>query len=415
MSEMKRANQMLRRFMCLALIFSVVCGVFAAMPQEALAANLVEEYRDMIGQGGYIYYIKSKVTTAGDGAVIYRMKVSTKEKSKVADIKNGVIGMRISGKNLFYTTYSADGKNWEIWRCSLNGSDAKKVCDGYLCQADNDYVYGIKFVGEKTRLFRKSLKTGKSTSIRTVKTRVVFDYVCNDGTTGYYYAFNRDTDKVTLYALEAGSAKLTKVVTEKRDDNDPETALLVSDVKQIGGELYYDYGSYSGSGNFWGGTIKKLTADRKKKVVGKNVENDKLIVGTKELYFNDGLVDSHYKYDLTTGKKTKYAMEYKKDVNYIILGDKTYMADCSNKKKIVISRFKSGTAQETLTKNFITIPFKQKANISYSVSMRQVGIYNMVCVTGTDFTDQSYGWRGKVVSVDWYITDGAGTLLGSFR
>ena len=87
--------------------------------------------------------------------------------------------------------------------------------------------------------------------------------------------------------------------------------------------------------------------------------------------------------------------------NYIILGDKTYMADCSNKKKIVISRFKSGTAQETLTKNFITIPFKQKANISYSVSMRQVGIYNMVCVTGTDFTDQSYGWRGKVVSVDW--------------
>ena len=90
------------------------------------------------------------------------------------------------------------------------------------------------------------------------------------------------------------------------------------------------------------------------------------------------------------------------------------MADTSNKKKIVISRFNSGTDRETLTKKFISIPFKQKAGISYSVSMKQVGIYNMICVTGTDFSPK-YGWRGKTVSVNWFITDGAGTLLGSFQ
>ena len=46
--------------------------------------------------------------------------------------------------------------------------------------------------------------------------------------------------------------------------------------------------------------------------------------------------------------------------------------------------------------------------------MKQVGIYNMVCVKGIDYTDASYGWRGNLVSINWYITDGAGTVLGSF-
>ncbi len=410
---MKKKGVFLRRISALALAFSIMLGMLAA-PQEVCAANLVEEYRDMIGQGGYIYYIKSRTTAEGDGAVIYRMKVSTAEKSKVLEAKKGVLSMCISGGSLFYTTYSEDGKDWEIWRCNLDGSGAEKVCDGYVCHANGDTVYGIKYVSDKTRLFCRDLASKKSTSIRTVKERVVLDYVCNLGTTGYYYTYNWETDKVTLYSLPAKSTKLIKVATEKRNDNDSTTALLVSDVKQVDGELYYDYGSYVGTANYWYGTIKKLTVDGKKKTVGKDVGNDEIIVGSRELYYNDALVDTYYKYSFSTGKSAKYSLAYKKDVSYIILGDKTYMADTSNKKKITISRFNSGTAQETLTKNFITIPFKQKTNVSYTVSMKQVGIYNMVCVKGIDYTDASYGWRGNLVSINWYITDGAGTVLGSF-
>ena len=412
---MKKKRGFLKRLAGFLLVFSVVTGLSAAAPEEVQAANLVEEYRDMIGQGGYIYYIKSKTTAAGDGAVIYRMKVSTAEKSKVIEAEKGVLDMRISGQSLYYTTYSGDGKNWEIHSCSLNGSDEKKVCDGYLCHADSENVYGIKYAGTGTRLFCKNLSTGKSTSIKTVKERVVLDYVCNAGTTSYYYTYNWDTDRVALYSLQEGSKKLIRRATEKRNDNGSEAAMLISDVKQIGGELYYDYGSYEGSGNYWYGTIRKLTADGKKKMVGRDVGNDKIIAGSRELYFNDALVDTYYKYNLSTAKTAKYSLKYKKDVNYIILGDKTYMADTSGKNKITISRFNSGTAQETLTKNFITIPFKKKANVSYTVGMKPVGIYNMVCVRGTDYTDQSYGYRGNLVSIDWYITDGAGTVLGSFH
>ena len=118
---------------------------------------------------------------------------------------------------------------------------------------------------------------------------------------------------------------------------------------------------------------------------------------------------------MKTGKKTKYSLKFENNIGYTILGDKTYMADTSNMKKIVISRFSSGTDRETLTKNAISIPFKQKKKISYSVSMKQVGVYYAICVTGKDFSDMSYGWRGKTVSINWYVTEPAGTVLGSFK
>lgn len=409
---MKITNRFLHFLTGLALVFAMVFGLMtAAAPVEAQAAGgFVGTYTDMIGQGGYIYYIKA--TGKADGAAIYRMKVATAEKSKVIEEAAGIVRMVANGQYLYYTTYNEEG-NWEIWSCTLSGGDAKKLCDGCVCYADSANVYGIKYINEKTRLFCKSLVTGRSTSVRTVKDRQVIDYVCNVGSDSYYYIFDWETGKIVLYRLGAGSTKLIKTAAEKRNDNESQGALLMSDVKQINGELYYDYGSYEGSGNFWYGAIKKLTVDGKKKTISKNAGSDKLVAGSRELYYSDS-VGNTYKYNLKTGKKEKYSLDYEKDINYIILGDKTYMADTSNNKKITISRFNSGTAKETLTKNFISFSFKQKANISYTVGMKQVGIYNMVYVVGTDFTDASYGWRGKLVSINWYITDGAGTVLGSF-
>lgn len=410
---MRKTNRFLRYLAGSVIMFSMVFGLMtAAMPETVQAASgFVEANADMIGQGGYIYYIK--MTGKADGAAIYRMKVTTAEKSKVIEAERGIVRMTASGQYLYYTTYNESG-NWEIWRCTLSGGDAAKVCDGRVCYVDGTNLYGLKYVNGRGRLFYKNLESGKSTSVRTVKSGQVLDYVCNLGNDSYYYIYNQSTDKIVLYRLAAGSTKLTKIAAEKRSDNQSQSALLVSDVRQINGELYYDYGSYEGSGNYWYGTIKKLTVDGKKKVVGKNVGNDEIVAGSRELYFTDSAGNTYYKYNLNTGKKETYSLDYQKGINYIILGDKTYMADTSDKKKITISRFNSGTAKETLTNNFISFAFKQKANVTYTVRMKQVGIYNMVCVIGTDYTDASYGWRGKLVSIDWFITDGAGTVLGSF-
>lgn len=400
--------------MSLALLFCMTIMTAAVAPTEAQAATgMVRDYPDMIGQGGYIYYIK--MPESGEGtSYIYRMKVSTGKKSRVVDAENGIVDMAVSGKNLYYTTSNDEGE-WEVWTCLLNGSDAQYLCDGRVRCADSESVYCIKYVdGARPRLYCRDLLTGKSTSIKTAKAGQGLDYAGNIGNDSYYYLFDEKKDKIYLYRLNSATKKLIRIASEKRVVKDSGGAMLISDIRQINGELYYNFGSYEGSGGFWNGTIRKLTVDGKKKTVAKTVSEERLINGSRELYFQTPS-GNNYKYNLKSGKKTKYSLEFQKDISYTILGDKTYMADTSDKKKIVISRFNSGTRRETLTRNFITIPFKQKSNISYSVRMKQVGIYNMVCITGIDFTDSSYGWRGKLVSIDWFITDGAGTVLGSFN
>lgn len=395
------------------LIFCLAAGAVAAAPDTVYAASAyVQEYSDMIGQAGYIYYIR---TSEKDGsAVIWRMKMSTGKTSKIVSEPNGIIGLMASGQRLYYTAVN-DDRQWEVRSCSLNGDDAETVCEGRGCYVNGKHVYYLRYGKKDIRasLYAKSLETGEVTRIKTAKTDQVMDYVCNVGGESYYYVYDRKTDKLVLCSLHTANNQMIRVAVEKRVA-DGTSGLMVSDVRQIGGELYYNFGSYEGTGNFWNGTMKKLTVDGKKKTIAKYVGDDQIIAGSREIYFSTPNGDD-YKYNLKTGKKTKYSLKFEKNISYIVLGEKTYMADTSNKKKITISRFASGTDRETLTKNFISIPFKQKENVSYSVSMKPLGIYNMVCVTGTDFTDASYGWRGRLVSINWYVTDGAGTLLGSFQ
>lgn len=406
-------KKMIRLLTSAMLVFCLAVGIMAAVPDTVSAASaFVQKYSDMIGQGGYIYHIR---TSEKDGsAVIWRMKVSTGKRSRIVSEPNGIIDLVVSGQRLYYTT-SNDDQQWEVRSCQLNGDDVQTVCEGRVCYVNSENVYYLQYgkTDVLASLYAKSLVTGETAFIKTEKKDQVMDYVCNIGGDSYYYLYDRNTDKLYLYRLNTANHKMTRIAAEKRVA-EGFSGLMVSDVRQMNGELYYDFGSYEGTGNFWNGTIRKLTVDGKKKTVAKYVENDQIMAGSRELYFSTPQ-GNYYKYNLKTGKKAKYSLKYEKNISYEILGDKTYMADTSSKKKIVISRFNSGTDRETLTKNFISIPFKQKANISYSVSMKQVGIYNMICVTGIDYTDMSYGWRGKLVSINWYVTDGAGTVLGSFQ
>lgn len=395
------------------LMLALVTGFAVGEPVTVHAAGtFVQPYADMIGQGGYIYYIRTSETDGSCG--IWRMKVATGKASKVVEESGTIVKMAVCGQQLYYTT-SNDDSQWEVRSCRLNGDGIQTECAGVVCDATSENIYCIRTVNEtQYRLYAKNTATGKNTSIRTAKAGQVLDYVCTDGNSSYYYIYDSKTDKLTLYRLNTATNQLIRVTTEKRVVADSVSSLQVSDVRQLGGELYYNFGSYEGSGSFWNGTIKKLTVDGRKKTVSKLVSDDRIIAGSRELYFTN-TTGNNYKYNLKTGKKEKYSLKFEDNISYTILSDKTYMADTSNKKKIVISRFTSGTDRENLTKSFISIPFKQKTGVSYAVSLIQTGIYNMVCVIGRDYTDVSYGWRGKLTSIDWFITDGAGTLLGSFQ
>lgn len=104
---MKKTNGLLRVLAGLILVFSMVCGLMTAPVTVHAASGFVETYTDMIGQGGYIYYIK--MTGKADGAAIYRIKVATAEKSKVIEAERGIVRMTASGQYLYYTTCNESG------------------------------------------------------------------------------------------------------------------------------------------------------------------------------------------------------------------------------------------------------------------------------------------------------------------
>ena len=395
---------------CLAAVLAVTELAVTVQPVQA-AETFAYEDTDMIGQGGYIYFIR---TNSDSGAAsICRKNVSNATVSKVVTESAGIISLVVNGQYLYYTT--AEDGDWVIKMCQLNGDDARTLCAGTVSYASDSCVYGMETLNNgRTRLFSMEYDADDITVIKSVKANQTLYYVKNIGTDSYYAIYNQKTNKISLYRLNTTNDRLVRIAVDKRPSNDSTGFLQVSDLKIVNGELYYDFGSYEGTGSYWYGSIRKLTTDGKKKIVAKSTGDDTLTIGTKELYYTTP-EGNYYKYQLSTGKKSKYSLKLEQNISYTILGDKTYMADTSNAKKIVISRFKSGTNRETLTKNFITISFKQKKNISYTVDIRQVGIYNLVCVKGTDYSKASYGWRGKLTSVNWYITDGAGTLLGSFK
>ncbi len=409
-----RIRKIRQRLTALALATALVLTGLVAAPQQTQAAQrMVYSHSTMLGHIGSIYFIRSDEETSEQ--TICRKKVINSSKvSEIVTEEKGILNFVVEGQYLYYTTADEDDQ-WVIRKCRVDGEEGETLCKGSVFYVDSNRVYGEKQLSNnRSRLFCLDQETGEMTTIRSIKKTQILYYVETIGTDSYYAIYDENTDKISLYRLATADNQFTRITTDKRTTNGSLGAMLVSDVEVVDGELYYDYGSYEGSAVYWYGTIKKLTTDGKKKTIAVNIANEKMEIGSNELYYSKA-EGKYYKYQLSDGKKTRYSLDMENGIDYSIIRDKTYMTDRSNKKKIVISRFKSGTARETLTNNFATINFKQKKNISYSVDIQEMGVYYIISVTGTDYTDSAYGWRGHLVSMNWYVMDGAGTIIGSFK
>ena len=197
----------------LTVIMAAGCLIADTVVARAAATTFVYEGSDMIGQGGYIYFIRNQ------------------EDSSTATICR------------YYTT--SDDSGWLLYMCRLDGSDARVLCTGMVCYADAANVYGIEELKNgKEQLFCIASETGEKQKIKTVSARQTMSYIGNIGSDSYYYITDNKADKVYLYRLGTTNKKqLIRVAAEKRIDKDSYSPLMISDVAQSGGELYYDFGS----------------------------------------------------------------------------------------------------------------------------------------------------------------------------
>ena len=410
-------NTIEKRILGFILVFFISISL---LPQNILITSAatnatVYEYSPMLEDGGSIYYIQ-RVEGNEYSYDIYRLEVATGNKTRLLSSKNDILGMGLHNNILYYTSYDGEKDVYQTYSVSIDAKEKRTICNGYFLCLDDSSIYYTVVKGEKSKLYKRDYDSKKATLIYTGNMN--FSFVKKLDNTLYFTQFNESSSKLTVYKLMSGQAKLAVLTSDKIAlEESVRTYPTVSDITKINGAIYYQYGTFEGSGSYWYGTLIKLNPSTNAKSVVTKQSYEEQIYHNKSSIFYSGAESSekHYQYNTKTGKTSSYIYKITGTESFNILGDKTYCAKADGKELITISRFTSGTNKKNLVKSFINLSYKQKEEYDYSASVKKYGDYLLIPVTCMDYTDTSYGWRGRCVSITWYVADSEGKILAQFQ
>lgn len=401
-------------------IFTACLLIAVLLPQNALVTSaatnaMVYEYSPMLEDNGNIFYVQrvdGKVNTYN----IYRLEVSTGNITKLISSENDILDMMIHNDTLYYISYVSDKDIHQTYSVSIDGKDKKTICNGYAVYLDDSSIFYTVMKGEKNKLYKQDYESKVDTLIYTGN--LSFKFVKNIGETLYFTQFNEVSSKLSLYTLMPEQTKLTVLTTEKiKLDGSEREYPMVSDIVKINGDMYYQYGTYEGSGSYWYGTLKKIDAKTKKKsVIFDQMCEDQIFHNDSSIFYDKmESIEKHFQYNTKTGKTSTYIYKITGSESFNIVGDKTYCAKADGKNFITVSSFTSGAIKQNKTKLLMSIPYKQKKDLDYSASVSKYGDYLLIPVTCKDYNDTTYGWRGKLISITWYVADMDGKVLAQLK
>ena len=410
-------NTIIKRVFNFILVLFII---ISPLPQNVLITSaatnvMVYEYSPMLEDRGNIYYIQ-RVESDEYSYDIYRLEVATGKKTRLISSKDDILGMMLHNDTLYYTSYEGEKDVYQTYSVSIDAKDKKTICNGYFLCLDDSSIYYTVIKGKESKLYKKDYGSKKSTFIYTGN--MTFSFAKNLDNTLYFTQFDEVSSKLTLYTLIPEQTKLAVLTTDKIMLNGSErTSPKVSDVAKINGDIYYQYGTYQGTGNYWYGTLNKLDSGKNKKsVIAKQLYEEQIYHNDNIIFYNDtDRSEVHYQYNTKTGKISTYTYKATGTESFNIFGDKTYCAKVDGKELITVSRFTSGTNKSNLVKSFIKLSYKQEKKFDYSASVKKYGDYLLIPVTCRDYSDTSNGWRGRCVSVIWYVTDSDGKILAQFQ
>lgn len=400
----------LKKMICGLIIFAMAITLFPQNVTVAEAATeIVYQYSTMLEENGSIYYIGS---VEGDQPVyhIYQMEVSTGKKKELATSDNYISNMVIYQDNLYYTSYETDETSNTIYSVPLKGGEIQTVGTGYIIYADENGIFCTISDDAECKLYKRAYDGSEDTLIYTGNSTL--NYAKNIDDTLYFSQYSKPSSMITLLSMKSSASKLTSQATSKVEDI-ISSIPIISDVVKVNGDLYYQYGTYEGSGNFWYGTIVKIETDtKKKKTIAIDVIEPSIFHNATKIFYDNS--QSEYKqsvYNTKTEKTTSITLKFAASETHSIIGDKTYLAKPVSQKYISVSYFTSGTNKKNLKKDFIKFSYKQQSKLSYTAKVEKLGNYYLVSVVCIDFNDLDYGWRGKYLGVAWYVIDSKGKVL----
>ncbi len=405
-----------KRILNFTLIFFII---IILLPQNVMITNAatkatVYEYSPMLADNENIYYIK---IVEGDeySYDIYRLKVATGNKTRLLSSRNDILNMMLHKNTLYYTCYDGEKDVYQIHSVSTDAKEKKTICNGYFLCLDDSSIYYTVIKGQENKLYKRNYGSNKAIFICNVN--MTFRFVKNLDNTLYFTQYNEATSKLTLYTLMPEQSKLATLTTEKIKLNGSErTDAIVSDLIKINGDIYYQYGTYEGTGYYWYGTLKKLDLNTSKKsVIAEQLYEEQIYHNDYSIFYNGtDFSGEHYQFNTKTGKTSSYIYKTTGTESFNILGDETYCTKADGKNLITVSRFTSGTNKENLVEAFVNLSYKQKKNFSYSACIRKYGDYLLIPATCMDYNSTS-SWRGICVSVTWYVINSDGKILAQFQ
>ncbi|MDD3174584.1 MAG: DUF5050 domain-containing protein [Herbinix sp.] len=409
-------NTITKRILNFILVFFIIIFL---LPQNVHISNaatnaVVYEYSPMLEDRGNIYYIQ-RVEGDEYSYDIYRLEVATGNKTRLVSSKNDVLGMMLHNDTLYYTSYVGEKDVYQTYSVFIDAKDKKTICNGHLICLDDSSIYYTVTKGEESKLYKRDYDGKKDTLI--YKGNMTFSFVKNIDGTMYFSQFNEASSKLILYTLIPEQTKLAVLTTDKITLNETErTSPKVSDIIKINGDIYYQYGTHQGSGSFWYGTLIKIdSSTNTKSVIVKDLYEEQIYHNDSSIFYSGTeSSEKNYQYNTKTSKTTSYIYKTTGTESFNILGDKTYCAKADGKELITVSCFTSGKSKSNLVKSFIKLSYKQKKEFDYSARVKIYGDYLLIPVTCMDFNANN-GWRGRCVSVTWYVADSDGKILAQFQ
>ncbi len=383
-------------------------------PDRGYAADrqLVYRYNAMLEEDGAIYYVKTSENT--NASSICKLLTATGEETVIISSKNYISNILYYDGKIYYTC--AENNKNAIYSVDIQGETNTKICYGILTYVDQNGIFYTVLTDTQCRLYKKSFDAEKGTLI--VKSDTTFTYVKAIDNTLYFSQYSTSKYKVNLYSMKSDETKLTLRDTQAVDKLLYSNYIVyVSDLAEINNNLYYQYGTLQGSGNYWYGVLVKIDpATNKKTVINKNMYEQVIAHNDDDIFFSVmEKSDAFSTYNTKTGKITKFTCKLSDTESYHVLNEKTYSGKPVNQKSIVVSQFTSGTNKKDLVNNFITIPFKQKKGLSYSAAVKKLGDYLLISVETINYNEPGYGWRGHYMDIQWFVADNTGKVITSFH
>ncbi len=345
-----------------------------------------------VEQNGYLYYIKSNESATK--GYIYSLELSTGKTKKLVTEKGWIGQLKVSGDYLYYgfSKVSGDYDSGEK-RVSINGGKSKKILDG----TSIDYIDDAGYIYSTTQdVYYYDFTTKTETKI----VSGYYDYIDTIDNVLYYSA--ADIGYVSLYSYDLSNKKWTSVAKDKKMNS------RVMQLKKLGDSLYFTAGTLEGTSSAFCGSLYCINIDGKISQVAKDIISDTIhVVGDKLCYFGKDYDDNHYIYDPTTGKSTKYLLEYSDNgIEMQEIGAKTYKVDFKNSKKVTVYTYTTGTKEANLNK-FTTIAYAKKSGYTYYSQIQEAGDYVLVNM-------MAYNSDWKFTSSKWFVVDSKGEVLAKF-